>query len=222
MYSVLLLQMNAEKMHLTFTLSKNLKKKRRKLAASLSIASTCSITIRPPGLRVSYSPQTGGTRDNFLRTRRLRNLCSRSAAPVSEGGRRGRTAVCPEQLLGSSQQQKDKERTREGRERFSILAVSGRVNEELFFTLLLLLLLLEGVLNNACKVYRRVAHRWENMRRLSTLNVIVKHVKPGVWTIKALRAGWLSGTWKFRVFKGENARAVYKSTKTNKLNSHGL
>lgn len=106
-------------------------------------------------------------------------MCSRSAAPVSEGGRRGRTAVCPEQLLGSSQQQK--ERTREGRERFSILAVSGRVNEELFFTLLLLLLLLlEGVLNNACKVYRRVAHRWENMRRLSTLNVIVKHVKPGV------------------------------------------
>lgn len=105
-------------------------------------------------------------------------MCSRSAAPVSEGGRRGRTAVCPEQLLGSSQQQK--ERTREGRERFSILAVSGRVNEELFFTLLLLLLLLEGVLNNACKVYWRVAHRWENMRRLSTLNVIVKHVKPGV------------------------------------------
>lgn len=73
MYSFLLLQMNAEKMHLTFTLSKNLKKKRRKLAARLSIASTCSITICPPGLHVSYSSQTGGTRDNFLRTRRLRN-----------------------------------------------------------------------------------------------------------------------------------------------------
>lgn len=178
MYSVLLLQLNAENMHLTFTLSKNLKKKRRKLAASLSIASTGSITIRPPGLHVSYSPQTGGARDNFLRTRRLRNLCSRSAAPVSEGGRWGCTAVCPEQLLGSSQQQKEK--TREGRERlFSIVAVSGRVNEELFFTLLLLLLVLEGVLNNACNVYRHVAHRWENMRRLSTLNVTVKHVKPG-------------------------------------------
>lgn len=117
-------------MHLTFTLSKYLKKT-RKLTASLSVASTCSITIRPPGLHVSYSPQTGGARDNFPWTRRLRNLCSRSAAPVSEGGRRGRTGVFPEQLLGSSQQQK--ERTREGRERlFSMLAVSGRVNEELF------------------------------------------------------------------------------------------